>query len=162
MGKLKWSGTVEALTDATPNQVWTIVSDITRVGEWSHECRSGAWLGDAGSAMPGARFTGRNQVGRVAWSRTCEIVAADAPHELVWRTVPSTMFPDSTEWRITIEPHGVGARIVQTYRILKMNPVLERLVYLTTKPHRNRVPALESDVGRLGVLAASSEPSVAG
>ena len=36
--------------------VWDLVSDITRIGEWSVECRSCEWLADATDPRPGARF----------------------------------------------------------------------------------------------------------
>jgi len=153
MGRLKWNGTVETIADATPSEIWAVVSDISRIGEWSHECRSGAWLGDAVEATPGARFVGTNRVGRYTWSRTCEITVADAPHVLAWRTVPSRRYRDSTEWRIELEPHPRGTRIVQTYEILEINPVMERLVYLVTPAHRNRMPALGTDVERLAEVA---------
>ena len=106
MRTLKKKGRVEATTDATPEQVWAVVADVTRIGEWSHECRTGAWLDGSTTAHPGARFSGANRVGKVKWSRVNEIVSADAPDELVWRTVPTRWFPDSTEWRIRLEPDG--------------------------------------------------------
>ena len=61
MGTLKRSGRVEAVTDATPEQVWAVVADVTRVGEWSHECKVGVWADGATSARPGARFRGSNR-----------------------------------------------------------------------------------------------------
>ena len=154
MGKLQWNGRVETIAAATPSEIWAVVSDISRIGEWSHECRSGAWLDDAVEAKPGARFVGTNKVGRYTWSRTSEIVTADAPHVLAWRTEPSHRYRDSTEWRIELEPHERGTRIVQTYKILAINPVMERLVYLVTPAHRNRMPALGTDVERLAEVAA--------
>jgi hypothetical protein len=159
MGTLKRSGRVETVTDASPEQVWAVVADVTRVGEWSHECRGAVWLDGATAAVPGARFGGSNRLGRVKWSRVNEIVTADAPNELVWRTVPSRMYPDSTEWRIRIEREGDSTRIVQTFEVLKLNPVMDRLIYLVTPAHRDRLPALAGDIRRLGEVAAQ-QPAV--
>lgn len=159
MGTLKRSGCVETVTDASPEQVWAVVADVTRVGEWSHECRGAVWLDGATAAVPGARFGGSNRLGRVKWSRVNEIVTADAPNELVWRTVPSRMYPDSTEWRIRIEREGDSTRIVQTFEVLKLNPVMDRLIYLVTPAHRDRLPALAGDIRRLGEVAAQ-QPAV--
>ena len=47
MKTLMRSGRVETTTSATPEQVWDVVADITRVGEWSHECKVGEWLDGA-------------------------------------------------------------------------------------------------------------------
>jgi hypothetical protein len=162
MGTLKKSSRVEALTAATPEQVWSVLADVTRVGEWSHECRSATWLGDATTAAAGARFTGGNRVGRTRWSRQNEIVTADAPRELAWRTVLSPIYRDSTEWRVRLEPHEGGTRIVQTYQVLRLNPVFERLIYAVMKPHRDRIPALAEDIHRLGQIALSEPTSPSG
>ena len=43
---------------APPEAVWAVVSDVTRVGEWSGECRACVWLGEAVAPVPGARFRG--------------------------------------------------------------------------------------------------------
>jgi hypothetical protein len=161
MGTLMRSGRVEALTAATPEQVWSVIADVTRVGEWSHECRRASWLGGATTAAVGARYTGGNRVGRTRWSRQNEIITADAPHELAWRTVPSPTYRDSTEWRIRLEPHDGGTRIVQTFEVLKLNPVFERLIYAVMKPHRDRLDALGADIERLGQVAVS-EPAPPG
>jgi Polyketide cyclase / dehydrase and lipid transport len=158
MGTLKRSGRVETVTDATPEQVWAVVADVTRVGEWSHECGGAMWVEGATSARAGARFSGANRVGRVKWSRVNEIVCVDAPRELAWRTVPTRLYPDSTEWRIRIEPEDGKTRIVQTFDVLKLNPVMDRLIYLVTPAHRDRLPALADDVRRLGEVAAQQPP----
>src|SRR6187431_2471844 len=89
--------TVEADIDA----VWAVVRDVTRVGEWSHECLGAEWVGFSTEATPGARFRGRNRAGLFRWGRVCEIVSAE-PFELVWFTVPTALYPDSSEWRITL------------------------------------------------------------
>ena len=115
----------------------------------------GVWLGDATTAAVGVRYRGGNRVGRTRWSRQNEIVTADPPHELAWRTVETPMYRDQTEWRIRLEPHDGGTRIVQTFEVLKLNPLLERLIYATMKPHRDRLAALTADIVRLGQIAQS-------
>jgi hypothetical protein len=156
MKTLMRNGRVETTTTATPAQVWDVVADITRVGEWSHECKVGEWLDGATAAAPGVRYRGSNKVGRVRWSRTNEIVAVDEGSQLVWRTVESRMYRDSTEWRIAIEPRDGGSRIIQTFEVLKLGAIMDRLIYLVTPAHRNRLSALEEDLHRLGEVAAAS------
>jgi hypothetical protein len=153
MGTLKRTSRVEVETDASPEAVWAVVSDVTRVGDWSHECLAGEWVDGATGPQVGARFRGRNRVDRRSWSRVNEIVSMDEPREIVWRTVPTALFPDSTRWTITLEPVGAGTRIVQRYEILKLNPLLDRLFYLTTPKHRDRTAALAADMRALGEVA---------
>ena len=162
MGTLRRSGRVEAIAEATPEQVWAVIADVTRIGEWSHECRGASWLDGASRAHPGARFAGRNRLGRTRWSRRSEFIVVDAPRELEWRTIPTRMFPDSTRWTIRLEPEGAATRIIQTFEVLKLNPVLDRLFYLLLPPHRDRLPALTEDLVRLGRVAASASTVAAG
>ena len=157
MGRLMHEGRVEATSGATPEQVWAIISDVTRIGEWSHECQTAEWLGDAKGATPGARFRGGNKSGKMAWSRQNEIVAADAPHLLAWRTVPTRLYNDQTEWRISIERDGDVTTIVQTFEVLKLGPVMERLFHLLIPAHRDRMDALRDDMRRLASVAEAVE-----
>src|SRR5262245_9893520 len=57
------SGHAEAMSEAPPGAVWQIVADVTRTGQWSHECRRARWLGPAAAPAPGARFRGSNRSG---------------------------------------------------------------------------------------------------
>ena len=74
--------------------VWRVVVDVTRTGEWSHECLQVQWTGTTDRAGPGARFRGRNRAGRLGWSRACEMLTVDPPSRLVWRTVPTWLAED--------------------------------------------------------------------
>ena len=155
MGVLARHGRTEATADAPPEAVWRIVSDVTRVGEWSHECVAARLLDGARTAAPGVRFRGTNRSGVFRWSRSCVITAVDPPRTLVWRTAGLWGKADSTEWRITLEPVGGGTRIVQTYDVLHVAPGLDRLYWLLVKAHRDRREALVSDLDHLAALAAS-------
>lgn len=148
------SNRVECVAAASPEAIWAVVSDVTRVGEWSHECQGADWVDGATSARPGARFRGKNRIGIRAWSRSNEVLTADAPRVLSWRTVPAPFFPDSTVWTITLEPTGAGTRIVQEYEVVKLGPIMSRLYYLTTPKHRDRTAALAEDLRHLGEVAA--------
>jgi len=134
--------------------VWDVVGDPTRVGEWSHECVDAEWVGDATEARPGARFRGRNKQGLIRWGRLCEVVSAEL-YELVWRTVPTKLTPDSTEWALRLARVEGGTSIEQTYRLVKGTKL--EVVYATILPaHRDRTDALRRDLERIGALAARS------
>jgi uncharacterized protein YndB with AHSA1/START domain len=107
---------VEVVADAPIESVWRVIADVTRTGEWSHECHQVTWLGAATAAVPGARFRGRNKSGWLRWGRSCEVLAVDAPRQLSWRTIPTVLFVDSSDWCISLEPAGTGTRIVQTFQ----------------------------------------------
>ncbi|MDP2292783.1 MAG: hemerythrin domain-containing protein [Actinomycetota bacterium] len=144
-------GSTSVVVEADLDAVWDIVRDPTRVGEWSHECVGAEWVGATG-AHPGARFRGRNRQGLLRWGRLCEVVRIE-PGELVWRTVPTRLYPDSTEWAIRVDRVDAGTRIEQSFRVVKgtwLEPVYARLL----PAHHERTAALTNDLERIGALAA--------
>ncbi|MFE6920924.1 hemerythrin domain-containing protein [Nocardia sp. NPDC057663] len=153
--KTSLGGRQEVMTSAAPRAVWNILTDVTRIGEWSHECRRARWLDGATGAAVGARFTGDSKSGVMRWSRTCTITVLQAPREMAW-TTHGSIFGDRTEWRYTLEPTESGTRIVQTYRVLAMPIWFDRLVWLSTPAHHDRRNALHGDLTRLARLAEAA------
>ncbi len=138
--------------DAPAQAVWNVVSDVTRVGEWSGECRSCDWVGRPAAPVPTARFRGRNRRGWARWTRLNQIDVADPPKELVWHTVASPVYRDSTEWRIGVRPSpsgGDGAEVSLSYRILSLSRPMERFLDLIQPAHRDRAGDLNDDLARL-------------
>jgi uncharacterized protein YndB with AHSA1/START domain len=150
---------VETETDASPAEVWDVLADVTRVGEWSHECRAADWLPGHRAAEVGAQFAGRNRRGAVRWGRRCTITEVDHERLLAYRT-GGGFPPDSTEWRFELEPTASGGCVVrQSFQIIKL-PLVTELMILTLIPaHRDRSAALEADLVRLGEIAAGRVPS---
>ena len=112
----RWSiprtGVVEAVVPATPEQVYAVVSDVTRIAEWSHECRAAEWLDGTEVAAVGARFRGTNRVNRFGWSRVCTVTELEPGRRFGYRTGGGTP-PDSTAWTFELHPHPDGTRVVQ-------------------------------------------------
>ena len=160
MGRLARQGRTETVTSAGAEDVWQIVADVTRVGEWSHECRGARLLGGAREAAPGVRFRGRNRSGVLRWSRSCVFTVVEPPRALVWRTGGLWGRVDCTQWRLDLEPVSGGTRIVQTYQVLRVAPGLDRVYWRLVKAHRDRRAALADDLGRLAALAVSQTDPV--
>ena len=60
---------------ASPEVVWGLLSDVTRIGELSPETFEAEWVGDATGPAVGARFRGhvkRNGRGPTYWT-TCRV-----------------------------------------------------------------------------------------
>lgn len=161
MGTLARHGRTVAVTGARPEVVWGIIADVTRVGEWSHECRDARLARGAHAVAPGVRFRGRNRSGKYRWSRSCVFTVVEPTGQLAWRTGGIWGRVDSTEWRITLEPAEGGTRIVQEYDVLHVAPGLDRVYSLFVKAHRDRRDALAQDLQRLAALAEiETEPPV--
>lgn len=137
---------------------------------WSIECRDAEWLDGAVTARPGARFRGRNRRRGLRWSRTNEVLVAEAPKRFVWRTVPSWMFPDSTEWSADLEPHEGGTRVVQSLRLLRV-PAVPRSILRAgdarapkpqRRPQRGPAPPRRgpAEVSGAGALTGSQPDSL--
>lgn len=61
--------------DADPDDVWRLVSDVTRMGAYSPEVFEAGWLHGATGPAVGARYRGhvkRNEMGPTYWT-TCEV-----------------------------------------------------------------------------------------
>ncbi|MFL6156503.1 MAG: SRPBCC family protein [Marmoricola sp.] len=68
-------GSVTVQMAASPQVVWDLVTDVTRIGEFSPETFEAQWLRGATGPAVGARFKGhvkRNGIGPVYWS-LCEV-----------------------------------------------------------------------------------------
>jgi uncharacterized protein YndB with AHSA1/START domain len=79
---------------ARPEQVWDLVADITRVGEWSPECIRATWLGQPDRPQPGARFTGHNRLPNgFEYEVTCVVTDADPPRTFAWVVLDSSGDP---------------------------------------------------------------------
>ena len=67
------SVSVSRTINAPAQRVWSLISDVTRMGEWSPETTSCVWLKGATAPALGARFKGINQNGKKQWSTTCKV-----------------------------------------------------------------------------------------
>lgn len=147
------TGRVEAEVSATPEQVWAVLSDVTRIGEWSHECRTAQWLDGAREAAVGARFRGANKARFARWSKPCTITELEPSRRLVYRTNGGIM-GDATEWAFALEATGEGCRVVQSYEILSLPRAVEWAIVKMVPEHLDRSAALREDLVRLGTVAA--------
>jgi uncharacterized protein YndB with AHSA1/START domain len=147
------AGRVEATVAAPIEAVWQVIADVTRTGQWSHECRRVVWLDGATAAAPGVRFRGSNRSGWLRWARTCEFFVVEPPRRLGWRTISTWLFVDSTDWTMELEPVAGGTRIVQTFQVTRCPRWWEWIVVRMNPPHVDRRAALVEDLERIGVSA---------
>lgn len=131
------------------DSVWALIADVTRVGEWSIECRGCAWLGGVTEAVPGARFRGHNRRNATMWSRTCVVDEVEPRRRFAWHTVPTRLLPDSTAWSFELEPDGTGVRVTESMQVLRIPKVFDMLFALTLPQHRDRTADLEADLFRI-------------
>lgn len=146
---------------ATPESIFGLVSDVTRVGEWSGECRGCEWIGGVNGAAVGARFRGQNRRGGFRWNRTSEVVEFEPPQRFVWRTVPLGIYPDSSVWTITIESNGENTTVTLGFAIVRIPAVMAWAITAFFPPHRDRTEDLVDDLARLKALVERGAIAVA-
>jgi hypothetical protein len=107
--------TVTVQTDiaAAPDVVWTLISDVTRMGEWSPEATGAIWKGGASGPTLGAKFTGTNANGKKSWKTDCEIIACDPGREFGFRVTAVGL--KVATWDYRIEPTEAGCRVTETW-----------------------------------------------
>src|SRR6202142_2653486 len=81
MSTLTHSGSV--VVARSPEDLYEMVADVTRMGEWSPVCKACWWDEGAGPAV-GAWFTGRNELPERTWETRSEVVVADRGREFAF------------------------------------------------------------------------------
>ncbi len=71
------------VVDCPPEELYDLVADVTRTGEWSPVCRACWWDEGAGPRV-GSWFTGRNVTPAREWETRSQVVAADRGREFAF------------------------------------------------------------------------------
>jgi hypothetical protein len=110
---------------ATPAAVWALVTDVTRIGEFSPETLEGRWIAPATGPAVGARFQGhvkRNGRGPMYWT-TARVVTADPEREFAFVVeVPGGR--EVNTWGYRIAPRADGSEVTESFR-LAPSPMLK-------------------------------------
>jgi hypothetical protein len=110
MGNLEHDGSTVIARSA--EELYDMVSDVTRMGEWSPVCTA-CWWDEGESARVGAWFTGRNELPDRTWETRSEIVAADRGREFAFIVGGSL-----TRWGYTFTPVEGGTRVTESWEFL--------------------------------------------
>ncbi len=100
--------------DAPPDLVWTLVSDLPRMGELSPENTGGSWQGGAVGPATGARFRGANRRGWRRWSTAVEVTTCE----------PGTAFAfdvrslglSVARWSYDVAPRTGGCTVTESWQ----------------------------------------------
>ena len=105
------SGT--ARIGASQDDLYALISDVTRMTEWSPENVAGRWLGGLSAPAIGARFTGANRRGWRRWSTTCTVVAAEPGRKFAFQ-VSFAGIPVSI-WAYEFQADGDETVVTETW-----------------------------------------------
>lgn len=110
---------VELTVRIPPARFWDLISDVTRIGEWSPECVRAAWTERAGDVpCAGDRFQARNEYGDgFVATVECVVTEAERPHVFAWVVLDDASevgLPGSI-WRYELRAAGGGTHVRHTF-----------------------------------------------
>ena len=123
-------GEVSLHMDAPPEKVWALVSDVTRIGEFSPETFEAKWTRGSTGPEVGASFTGhvkRNGVGPTT-GRPARSPSACRTRSSSSRSAPTTSTVNN--WGYRLEPDGDGTKVTEYFRLEPTLPLRALLAVL--------------------------------
>ncbi|KWX67383.1 SRPBCC family protein [Mycobacterium sp. NAZ190054] len=92
--------------NAPVSKVWALVSDLSKMPQWSPQCRL---MKPIGQLRQGARTVNLNRRGLMFWPTTCRITEFIPEKKLAFR-----VNENHTVWSYELEPTEAGTRLVET------------------------------------------------
>jgi hypothetical protein len=109
---------VTVTMQAPPAAVWALVTDVTRIGEFSPETLEGRWIGGASGPAVGAKFQGhvkRNGRGPMYWT-TCRVVECE-PERVFAFVVEVPGMSGANTWRYELRTVDGGTAVTESFRL---------------------------------------------
>jgi len=107
VNELSYAESIEIARD--PQSLYDMVSDVSRMGEWSPVC-TGGWWDEGGGPRAGAWFTARNEVPGRVWETRSLVVAADPGREFAFMVRGNWV-----RWGYTFAQVDGGTRVTESW-----------------------------------------------
>jgi hypothetical protein len=103
----------ESITiERSPEALYDLVADVSRMGDWSPVCTGGSYDDD------GVWFTGTNAIGEGTWETRCKVVAADRGREFAFVNHGLDGTHEMVRWAFTFRPVEGGTEVTQHWEVL--------------------------------------------
>ena len=106
---------------APPELVYDLVSDLSRMGEWSPESIGGSWK-DGGRGQVGDWFEGHNRSGEREWTRESQVANAERGSDFTF--VVGGIEASYTWWSYEMQPSPTGTTLNERWWISNKSPAL--------------------------------------
>ena len=103
---------------APPDEIWGLLSDVTRIGRYSPETFEAKWIDGADGPRVGAQFRGhvkRNEKGPTYWT-TCTVLVSEPGREFTFGVGNDKEKPLNT-WGYKLEPAGDGTDVTEFFQL---------------------------------------------
>ena len=110
-------GSVTVHMDASPAVVWDLVSDVTRIGEFSPETFEAEWVDGATGPAVGAHFRGhvkRNGVGPVYWT-ACKVLYCEPEKDFGFGVYVAGRRTNT--WRYQLAAKDGGTDVTESFQL---------------------------------------------
>ena len=120
----RWVVSEAVEIDCDVSDAWALVTDVSRIGEFSPECVESRWLDGLGPAV-GNRFEGTNRVTgeldgeqhEFEWTRPCTITMCEPDRLFAYTVGDRYDGTAATDWEFELVAIGPSrCRVVQTFR----------------------------------------------
>ncbi len=143
---------------APPRTVWDLVSDVTRIGEFSPETLEGRWIGGATGPAVGARFQGhvkRNGRGPMYWT-TCRITTCEPERDFGFVVEAPGTGQEVNSWRYRLAPAGDGTDVTESFELIPS--LFIRAYWTLAGPFRSKtnVRGMTETLNRIKAVAETS------
>ncbi len=115
------SFTRRAWINTGPSDLYDLISDVARIGDWSPNADAVQYDPDAGPWV-GAWFSGRNRKAGKEWTTRSQIVAAEPGRRFTFAVGGAQDGIVRWDWSFTAQ--GSGTTVQQSWRVLRYDPVL--------------------------------------
>ena len=104
---------VTATVSGAPDLVYSLVSDVTRMREWSPENTGGRWRRGWTGPVVGAKFSGSNRRGWRRWSTNCTVIAAEPGRRFAFDVALGPV--PVSRWTYDFQPVGDFTIVTETW-----------------------------------------------
>jgi hypothetical protein len=147
MDTLRESGSI--VVNGSPEAVYDLVSDVTRMGDWSPICKA-CWWDEGDGPRVGAKFTGRNERPERTWETRSEVVVADPGSEFAWVVADP---PTKARWGYMFKAVQGGTEVTESWELPPEGSAFFEKVFGDDAP---KEIGLRSDAARHGIEATLS------
>ncbi len=101
------------LVNATPDELYGLVTDLSNMGKWSPICKARWWKEGDGPRV-GAWFVGRNETDYDTWETECLVDIADPGKEFSFLVDGNLI-----RWGYRFEPRDPGTELTEYWEFLE-------------------------------------------
>lgn len=143
---------------ADAGDLYDMVSDLTKMGNWSPEAVGGKWVGGATGPTEGAKFRGNNRSGWRRWSTVAQVVSAERGKLFKFHITAGPV--PIAEWTYEFDADGAATTVTEKWDDLRpgwMKTLSGPLMGVADRGHHNEAN-MRATLAALKAAAENGNP----